>query len=190
MSSLLVLDETSSRRRFFEQDVQTKLLAYCDEVEQLFSLDDLLNRLHDIISEKSCLYVHGASRFAVKVGDWRNIELGRTTFIHRDVPRGWIDEWDAFVASGHPLMLMTARICLAPFTWTELTRMLDPIGVEQWPFELALKHGMRDGYVCPVGGRWMVGFWSRKVLPSGFSGKRRADYSIWRRQLRPSAWRG
>jgi LuxR family quorum sensing-dependent transcriptional regulator len=47
--------------------------------------------------------------------------------------------------------------------------MLDPIGVEHWPFELALKHGMRDGYLCPVGGRWVVGFWSRKVLLSGFS---------------------
>jgi len=30
--------------------------------------------------------------------------------------------------------------------------------------ELALKYGMRDSLNCPVGGRWVVSFWSRKVL--------------------------
>ena len=30
--------------------------------------------------------------------------------------------------------------------------------------ELALKYGMRDGLTCPVGGRWAVAFWSRRVL--------------------------
>jgi DNA-binding CsgD family transcriptional regulator len=47
--------------------------------------------------------------------------------------------------------------------------MLDPIGVDRWPFELALKYGMRDGYLCPVGGRWAVGFWSPAVLSSNFT---------------------
>jgi hypothetical protein len=45
----------------------------------------------------------------------------------------------------------------------------DPVGVDCWPFELALKHGIRDGYLCPVGGRWVVGFWSRRVLENGFT---------------------
>jgi LuxR family quorum sensing-dependent transcriptional regulator len=57
----------------------------------------------------------------------------------------------------------------ASFTWTELSRMFDPIGIDRWPFELALKYRMRDGYVCPVGGRWAVGFWSLGVLGNSFT---------------------
>ena len=131
--------------------------------------DEVLNRLDEITSEKNPIRVHGANRFSVKVGDWRRIELGKNVFVHRDVPRGWLEEWAAFVASGHPIGLMTARKCLAPFTWTELSRLLDPIGIDRWPFELALKHGMRDGYICPVGGRWVVAYWSPGVLGNDFT---------------------
>jgi hypothetical protein len=41
---------------------------------------------------------------------------------------------------------------------------MQPIGVDKWSYELALKYGMRDGLTCPIGGRWVVGFWSRKEL--------------------------
>ena len=41
---------------------------------------------------------------------------------------------------------------------------MQPIGIDKWTYELALKYGMRDGLTCPVGGRWVVAFWSRKEL--------------------------
>jgi LuxR family quorum sensing-dependent transcriptional regulator len=138
-------------------------------VEGLKSPDEILDRLNEITSDKSPIRVHGANRFSVKVGDWRRIELGKNVFVHADVPRGWKVEWAAFLPSGHPIGLMTARTCLAPFTWTELSRLLDPIGIDRWFFELALKHGMRDGYLCPVGGRWVVAFWSPGVLGNSFA---------------------
>ena len=159
----------SERQPFFDQDAKAKLTDYSMEVEGLASPDEVLNRLDDIVSEKNAVRVQGANRFSVKVGDWRHIELGKNVFVHRGVPRGWTEEWRAFVASGHPVGLMTARMCLAPFTWTELSRMLDPVGIDRWPFELALKHGMRDGYLCPVGGRWIVAFWSPRVLGHNFT---------------------
>jgi LuxR family quorum sensing-dependent transcriptional regulator len=154
---------------FFGEETRVKLVNYSIEVESLATPTEVLCHLHDIVSETGFLQVLGANRFSVKVGDWRRIQIGKNTFIHKSVPQRWIDEWTAFVASGHPIGLMTARICLAPFTWTELSRMLDPVGLDRWPFELALKHGMRDGYVCPVGGRWLVAFWSRKVLNEAFT---------------------
>ena len=67
------------------------------EVESLDTPEDVLNRLHDIISENSPIRVHGANRFPTKVGDWRHIELGKNTFVHHNVPRGWTEEWAAFV---------------------------------------------------------------------------------------------
>jgi DNA-binding CsgD family transcriptional regulator len=162
----------------FDHDIGSKLLDYSIEVEHLMSADRVLERLHEITAEKTRIRVHGASRFPLKSGDWHHIELGKTAFIHKDVPRGWVEEWLAFVPSGHALCLMTARMCLAPFTWTELSRQLDPVGIDRWPFELALKHGMRDGYVCPVGGRWVVGFWSPGLLGDRFNQQARGLLSM------------
>jgi DNA-binding CsgD family transcriptional regulator len=48
-------------------------------------------------------------------------------------------------------------------------RLLDPVGIDRTPIELALKHGMRDGYMCPVGGRWVIGYWSPNVLGNSFT---------------------
>ena len=157
----------SAQLTYFNQEARAKLIDFSMEVEGLVTADEVLSRLHDIISENNTLRVLGANRFSVKVAH-RRIELGRNVFIHRDVPRGWTEEWAAFVTSGHCTGLMTARMCLAPFTWSELLRMLDPVGFDRWPFELALKHGMLDGYVCPVGGQWVVAFWSPRILGQDF----------------------
>jgi LuxR family quorum sensing-dependent transcriptional regulator len=158
----------SAQQTFFDQGARAKLIDFSMEVERLVTPDEVLRRLHDIISENNVLRVLGANRFSVKVSHGRRIELGRNVFIHRDVPRGWLEEWTALVTSGHCTGLMTARMCLAPFTWSELLRMLDPVGFDRWPFELALKYGMRDGYVCPVGGQWVVAFWSPIFLGRDF----------------------
>jgi hypothetical protein len=166
---LLRLHSEAVKQTYFDQETRTKIIDYSMEVENLTTPDEVLNRMHDIVAEKNPIRVHGANRFPTKVGDWRRIELGKNTFVHRDVPRGWTEEWTAFVKSGHCLGLMTGRMCLAPMTWTEVNRMLDPVGIDRWPTYLAHKHGMRDGYICPVGGRWVVGFWSPKPLDRSFT---------------------
>ena len=40
----------------------------------------------------------------------------------------------------------------------------ETLGVDRWGFELALKYGMRDGFMCPVGGRWVIAYWSKRDL--------------------------
>src|SRR5262249_24725389 len=124
MATILLRDlhALSVKQAFFDQETRTNIIDYAREVDTLATPDDVLNRLHDIVAEKTPVRVLGANRFPTKVGDWRRIQLGKNTFIHRDVPRGWTEEWTAFVQSGHCVGLMTARMCLAPFTWTELTR--------------------------------------------------------------------
>jgi DNA-binding CsgD family transcriptional regulator len=159
----------SAKQTFFDQETRSKIIDYSMEVESLITPDEVLSKLHDITSKKNPVRILGANRFSVKVGDWRRIELRKNVFIHRDAPRGWVEEWAAFVASGYPAGLMTVRMCLAPVTWTELLRLHDPIGIDRWPYELALKHGMRDGYLCPVGGRWVVAFWSPRILGHSFT---------------------
>jgi DNA-binding CsgD family transcriptional regulator len=166
---LRVLRSASMKPTYFDQETRTKIIDYSMEVENLATPDQVLNRLHAIISDNNLIRVLGANRYPTKVGDWRRIELGKNTFVHREVPQGWTEEWTAFVKSGHCVGLMTARMCLAPFTWTEITRMLDPVGIDRWTVDLAQKYGMRDGYACPVGGRWIVAFWSPRVLDHTFT---------------------
>jgi len=157
------------KQTFFDHETRINIIDYSMEVEGLTTPSEVLDMLHDIVSKQSPVRVLGANRFPTKVGDWRRIELGKNTFIHRDVPKGWTDEWTAFLRAGHCVGLMSARMCLAPFTLTEATRMLDPVGIDRWPVDLAQKHGMRDGYMCPVGGRWVVAFWSPRVLNHSFT---------------------
>ena len=87
---------------YFDQETRSKLIDYSLEVESLKTPDEVLNRLDDITSDKSPIRVHGANRFSTKLGDWRRIKLGENVFIHRDVPRAWLDEWMRLVESGVP----------------------------------------------------------------------------------------
>jgi DNA-binding CsgD family transcriptional regulator len=69
----------------------------------------------------------------------------------------------------HDPGVMMARACLMAYTWTETMQMLDPIGIDRWPYELALKYGIRDGLTCSIGRRWLVCYWSPKVLANSLT---------------------
>jgi LuxR family quorum sensing-dependent transcriptional regulator len=59
---------------------------------------------------------------------------------------------------------MMAKTSLVAYTWTETMQTLEPIGIDRWPYDLALKFGIRDALTCCVGQRWLVAYWSRYVL--------------------------
>ncbi len=89
---------------------------------------------------------------------------GKTVFLHKSAPAGWWEE-HLELNRAHPgYGILFAQMSLAPFTMSELMRMIEPLAVDCWPFELALKYGIRDRLNCPVGGRWIVSYWSRNVL--------------------------
>ena len=50
-----------------------------------------------------------------------------------------------------------------------MMKSLEPIGVDRWAIELNLKHGIRDLFGCPMGGRWIFAYWSAKdhAAPAG-----------------------
>ena len=59
---------------------------------------------------------------------------------------------------------IAARLALAPFTFSDLMRSLEPIGIDRWALELNLKFGVRDSLGCPVGGRWIFAYWTPKPM--------------------------
>ena len=145
-------------------DLQTGLVGYADSINDLQSPDQVLNELHAITTRSLPLSVLGAGRFPTKSGDWEAVQLGKSIFLHKDVPKGWWEEYEAIARGKFRAALFLATTSMASHTWTEVRRMLQPIGVDEWAFDLFFKHGMRDGLTCPVGGRWVVAFWSRKEL--------------------------
>ena len=147
-------------------DLPTQLIAYADRVEELPSPEQVLNDLHAVTTRHLPLQVMGAARFPLKSGDWGAVQLGKSAFLHKSVPDGWWEDYSALARGKFQPLLFLAATSIAIHTWTEVRRMFQPIGIDKWSYDLAFKHGMRDGLTCPVGGRWVVSFWSRKELSS------------------------
>jgi len=116
------------------------------------------------LSARIPLNVLGAARLPLGIGDLRSIKLGREVFLHSSVPKGWWDEYAAMARREFDPGVMMARASLMACTWTETRQMLDPIGIDQWPYELALKYGVRDLLTCAVGRRWIVAYWAARPL--------------------------
>jgi len=146
-------------------DLLPELVDYASRIEELRAPREVLDQLHEVVSRHLPLSVLGAARFPL-TGNWDSVELGKSAFLHDTAPDGWWEEYKALARGRFRPLLFLAETSLAPYTWTEVRRMFQPIGVEKWTYELALRHGMRDGFTCPVGGRWVVAFWSRKELSS------------------------
>jgi DNA-binding CsgD family transcriptional regulator len=124
----------------------------------------ILDGLDEFASTILPINVLGVGRMPQRTSDWRSIELGREVFLHSSAPAGWWDEYAARAAEGYDPGIMMAKTSLVAYTWTETMRALEPIGIDRWPYELALKYGIRDALTCCVGQRWLVAYWSRQVL--------------------------
>jgi DNA-binding CsgD family transcriptional regulator len=117
------------------------------------------------VARQACaLNVLGAALFPLRWGDWSDLIEGKIVFLHKSAPQGWWGQHIELSRDNPGPGFMLAQVSLAPFTMSELMRMVEPLGVDRWPFELALKYGMRDRLNCPVGGRWVVSYWSRNAL--------------------------
>ena len=147
-------------------ELQTGLVDYASHVDELRSPAEVLNELHAVTTRSLPLPVLGAVHIPIKFGDWDSVQLGKSAFLHDDVPAGWWEEYEAIARGKFRPALFLAGSSMASHTWTEVRRLMQPIGIDVWSYELGLKYGMRDGLTCPVGGRWVVGFWSRKDLSS------------------------
>ena len=145
-------------------DLHTQLIGYADRVEEVRSPDQVLSELHAVTIRHLPLQVMGAARFPLKSGDWESVQIGKSAFLHKSVPDGWWEEYSALARGRFQPLLFLAATSMAIHTWTEVRRMFQPIGIDKWSYDLAFKYGMRDGLTCPVGGRWVVSFWSRKEL--------------------------
>jgi DNA-binding CsgD family transcriptional regulator len=124
----------------------------------------ILDGLDEFASRLLPMNALGVGRMPQRTSDWQSIELGKDVFLHRSAPLDWWNEYAARAAKEYDPGIMMAKNSLVAYTWTETMQTLDPIGIDRWPYELALKYGIRDALTCCVGRRWLVAYWSRQVL--------------------------
>jgi len=159
---MAIIQDTPPQSAF--ADLQARLIDYACRVAELRSPDAVLDELNAITRQGLPLFVLGASRFPLKSGDWESMQIGKSVFLHKDIPDGFWEAYTALVRDKFRPLYFLATTSMASHTWTEVRRMFEPIGVDQLKYDLELKYGMRDGLCCPVGGRWAVVFWSRQEL--------------------------
>lgn len=159
------------------EDITTlgaEMLRFAANIDSFSSIDEVLDNLHQVSSKNCKINVLVAGLLPVRWGDWSGFELGKTVFLHKSAPRGWWEEWFDLSQQQPGPGVTLAQLSLSPFTKSELMQKLEPLGIDRWPFELSLKYGMRDGLTCPVGGRWVVAFWSAHNLSGRLSDEARA----------------
>ena len=143
----------------------TPLLGkYTNCVSKAKTPNEILDALDDFASRLLPIDVLGAGRMPLLTSDWPSIQLGRDVFLHSSAPVDWWNEYAAKAAHGYDPGIMMPKTSLVAYTWTETMQTLGPIGTERWPYELALKYGIRDALTCGVSQRWLVAYWSRQVL--------------------------
>jgi len=141
------------------------LLEFYRSVNASTSADGVLDALQRAAATLCApLGVLAAVRLPIQSNDWNAIQLGTSVFLHPNVPDGWWSEYTALAPTRFAPALHLARSSLVSYTWTESMRLLEPIGIDRWSVELAYKYGMRDGFICPVGGRWMIAYWSKRDI--------------------------
>ena len=140
------------------------LNKFTAHVSQAKKADAILDALDEFASRLLPVNVLGVGRMPQRTSDWRSIELGKDVFLHRSAPVDWWNEYATKAAQGYDPGIMMAKTSLVAYTWTETMQALEPIGIDRWPYELALKYGIRDALTCCVAQRWLVAYWSRQVL--------------------------
>src|SRR5262245_13514085 len=140
------------------------LNKFTEHVSRANRPGEILDGLDDFASKLLPVNVLGVGRMPQRTSDWRSIQLGRDVFLHSSAPVEWWNEYAAKAAHGYDPGIMMAKSSLVAYTWTETMQMLEPIGIDRWPYELARKYGIRDALTCCVGQRWLVAYWSRQVL--------------------------
>ena len=107
-------------------DLQTRLADYAAHVDELRSPEEVLNELHAVTTRNLPLPVLGAARLPVKSGDWESVQLGKSAFLHDNVPEGWWEEYEALARGKFRPALFLAGSSMASHTWTEVRRLMQP----------------------------------------------------------------
>ncbi|SFV34941.1 LuxR family transcriptional regulator, quorum sensing-dependent transcriptional regulator [Hyphomicrobium facile] len=141
----------------------TQMLRYTEQADALPDPAAVLNSLDEITWSLARMHVLGGGLLPLKFGTTESFSVGKTVFLHKSVPKEWWEERVELSKQSPAPADIAARLAMAPFTFSDLMKSLEPIGIDRWAMELNLKYGIRDSFGCPIGGRWIFAYWSPKL---------------------------
>src|SRR5262245_33089758 len=97
-------------------DLHTRLGEFANQIGDLKTPGEVLDALHTISMTSLPLRVLGAARFPIVSTDWGSIKLGKSLFLHSQVPDGWWDEYKAVAPVRFRPALFLAQSSLGSFT--------------------------------------------------------------------------
>lgn len=152
------------RLQDLERELCAGLLDLACVVEDFDRADQVLDGLHEATSRTAKVSVLGAFALPDHWGDAGQVKIGGSVFLHASVPKGW---WNEYLSESQKHLspgYAAIHLAMAAFTLTEAMQMMEPLGADRWGIDLHYKYGMRDVLSCPVGGRWVVVYWTSDVL--------------------------
>ena len=135
---------------------------FAQELAGLEDASNILDALHTLVHP--VINVLAAWRPRVYPSDSERLNVCKNAFFHSSVPKAFRDEFMPLARKNGPSqMSLLAFQRRKLITWSEGMRILELRGEEAWFFDLARRHGMRDGAYSPSG-PWMIAYWSRHAL--------------------------
>jgi hypothetical protein len=109
----------------------SEMLEFVTGIDDFNTPDAVLNGLHEVARQACALNVLGAALFPLRWGDWSDLIEGKTVFLHKSAPQGWWGQHIDLSRDNPGPGFMLAQVSLAPFTMSELMRMVEPLGVDR-----------------------------------------------------------
>ncbi len=141
-----------------------EMLRYIERADDLSDPTAVLNTLDEITWSLARVHVLGGGLLPLKFGTTESLCVGKTVFLHKSVPKEWWEDRIELSKQSPAPGDIAARLAMAPFTFSDLMKSLEPIGIDRWAMELNLKYGIRDSLGCPIAGRWIFAYWSPKLM--------------------------
>src|SRR5262249_5524955 len=133
-------DKASGLEHFrMPNQLAADILHFSEVVSSLGSPEAVLNSLDGLTYPQACAHVLGAALLPLNFGRTDSLVIGKTVFLHASVPKGWWEERMHHSSISPAPADIAARLALAPFTFADIMKSLEPIGVDRWAYELNLK---------------------------------------------------
>jgi DNA-binding CsgD family transcriptional regulator len=139
--------------------------------EALLIVDSALEKSpEDLIEEIDRLaYKH----FQINVMAWVRIPFrwfdfseytGQYVSFHASVPLDWIEEWRIMIKTQPDIDLLYGFTTPFAYTNADIRRDAHLTGTDEFTLILQQRYGIWDTLICPISGRFLFAYWSKKKI--------------------------
>jgi LuxR family quorum sensing-dependent transcriptional regulator len=133
-----------------------------------YSSDKLMNLVDEIAFAERGLHCMGWLRVPLR---WFDVMEAPEPLIklHKSVPKKWLEEWTLRIRQWPDVDVLYGFTVPMTYTNSELRSRAHLTGGDEWTLEVQQRHGIWDTLICPVAGRFLFAYWSKKNIELDYS---------------------